>query len=147
MFLVQWVLWVGGGGRSSQSAWTKQGFLKDVLKALETATAMKRRKISCTYSAAIGQLLTCHFMVVTFVRKIPAPIRIKLALPPPPSKKPQNPPLLRGGILWTWGFSSRKNQKIPGAHKLARPSIPRIVGGKNYGNQDFSEFSGRCKIL
>ena len=63
------------------------------------------------------------------IGKIPTPIKIKLALPPPPPKKTQNPPL-KGGILWAWGFSSRKNPKMPGAHKIgAAISGPRITGG------------------
>ena len=45
------------------------------------------------------------------------------------SKKP-NPPIKRG-ILWAWEFSSRKNQKMPGAHKIgAAISGPRIAVGK-----------------
>ena len=41
------------------------------------------------------------------------------------------PPPLKGGILWAWGLSSRKNQKILGAHKIgAAMSGPRIAGGK-----------------
>ena len=51
------------------------------------------------------------------IGKIPTPIKIKLALLPPPSKKAQNPPL-KGGILWAWRFSFRKNPKMPGAHKI-----------------------------
>ena len=66
---------------------------------------------------------------LTLVGKIPTPIKIKLALPPPPSGKTKNPPL-KGGILWAWGFSSRKNPKMPGAHKIgAAISGPRITGG------------------
>ena len=46
------------------------------------------------------------------------------------SKKAQDPPPLKGGILWAWGFSSRKKQKMPGAHKIgAAISGPRITGG------------------
>ena len=63
------------------------------------------------------------------IGKIPTPIKIKLALPPL-LKKPRTPPPLKGGILWAWGFSSRKNQKMPGAHKIgAAISGPRITGG------------------
>ena len=33
------------------------------------------------------------------------------------------------------GFSSRKNQKMPGAHKIgAAISGPRIAGGKNFAD-------------
>ena len=67
------------------------------------------------------------------LRKIPTPIKIKLALPPHPSKRP-NPPPPKTRILWAWGFSSRKNQKMPGAHKIgAAISGPRIAGRKITG--------------
>ena len=69
--------------------------------------------------------LSCHRKS----KKIPTPIKAKLA-PPPPSKKPMTSPL-KPGILWAWGFSSRKNQKMPGAHKIGTAiSGPRITGGK-----------------
>ena len=50
---------------------------------------------------------------------------------PPLEKKTQNPPPpLKEGNLWAWGFSSRKNQKMPGAHKIcAAVSCPRTTGG------------------
>ena len=64
-----------------------------------------------------------------FVGKIPTPVKIKLALPPPPSKKAQNPPQ-KEEFYGQGGFSSRKNQKMPGAHKIgAAISGPRITGG------------------
>ena len=61
-------------------------------------------------------------------RKNPHAHKKKLALPP----FPENPnTALRCGILWAWGFSSRKNQKMRGAHKIgAAISGPRIAGGK-----------------
>ena len=56
---------------------------------------------------------------------------------PPPSKKTQNPPL-KGGISWAWGFSCRKNQKMPGAHiKLAQPFPAQNYGRKFYGHHVF----------
>ena len=43
----------------------------------------------------------------------------------------QNSPPLKRGILWAWGFCSRKSQKMPGAHKIgAAISGPRIAGRK-----------------
>ena len=70
-------------------------------------------------------LLVCSSPALIF-GKIPTPIKIKLALPPPPSKKTTTPPL-KGGILWAWGFSSRKNPKMPGAHKIgAAISAPEL---------------------
>ena len=53
-------------------------------------------------------------------------IKIGTSTPPPFQKNPRPPP-----PLWAWGFSSRKNTKMPGAHKIgAAVSGPRIVGGK-----------------
>ena len=61
------------------------------------------------------------------ISKIPAPIKIKSALPPPPS--PKYPPL-QGGILWTWLFL-QKERIFPGAHKTgAAISGPRIARTK-----------------
>ena len=49
---------------------------------------------------------------------------------PPFQKNHDPPPALKGGILWAWGFSSRKSPKMPGAHKIgAAISGPRIAGG------------------
>ena len=64
------------------------------------------------------------------IGKIPAPI--KYNWPFHPLQKAQtHPPPLKGGILWAWGFCSRKNQKIPGAHEIGTAiSGPRIAGGK-----------------
>ena len=74
---------------------------------------------------------------------------------PPLQKRPRTP--LKGGILWAWGFSSKRNQKIPGAHKIGVAiSGPRIAGGKitdmriflgivmlNF-SQDSSQFDTPC---
>ena len=63
------------------------------------------------------------------LQKIPAPIKIKLALPPPQNPK-CHPPLKRG-ILWAWMFFHRKKPKIAGAHKIGAPTFgPRIAGEK-----------------
>ena len=49
---------------------------------------------------------------------------------PPLVRNPNTPLPLKGGTLWAWGLSSRKNQKMPGAHKIgAAVSGPRIAGG------------------
>ena len=76
--------------------------------------------------------------VVSLVRqrplaeKIPAPIKIKSALPPPPQTQNTPPPPLNRGILWTWRFSCRKNAEILGAHRIgAAISGPRVVD-KNF---------------
>ena len=96
----------------------------------------------CIYSRAHGSeyssqlhsfLLLSNSATVTgnhpFHRKNPHAHKNKIGTSTPPSKKTQNPPL-KGGILWAWGFSGRKNQKIPGAHKIgAAISGPRIAGG------------------
>ena len=60
--------------------------------------------------------------------KIPKPMKVELALPPPPL--PKSPPPKTRNFMGM-GFSSRKNQKMPGAHKIcAAISSPRIAGGK-----------------
>ena len=62
-------------------------------------------------------------------RKNPHAHNNKIATSTPLLKRPRTPPL-KGGILWAWGLSSRKNQKMPGAHKIgAAISGPRITGG------------------
>ena len=48
----------------------------------------------------------------TTFRKSPHAHKNKIGTPTPPSKKAQTPPL-KGGILWAWGLSSRKNRKMP----------------------------------
>ena len=68
--------------------------------------------------------------ILTQIRKILAPIKIKSALPPPPPNSP--PPPLKRGILWTWRFSCRKNAFFLGVHKIGAPiSAPRIAD-KNF---------------
>ena len=61
--------------------------------------------------------ILCHFF-----RKIPAPIKIKLAPTfPGPPKKPKSPPPLKQWILWAWRFPWRKNQKSQAPIKLVQP--------------------------
>ena len=61
------------------------------------------------------------------LRKIPAPIKVKSALPPP-EKNQNTPPAPKRGISWTWRFSCRKNTEILGTHKIgAAISGPRIA--------------------
>ena len=67
------------------------------------------------------------------IRKIPAPIKIKSALP-----RPKNPKSPLNENLWAWRVSCRKNAKIPGAHKTgAAISGPRIAGKTLYGHEVF----------
>ena len=83
------------------------------------------------------------------IRKILAPIKIKLALPPP-KKKPKYPPLKRI-ILWTW-FFLQNGRFFPGVHKIgAAISGPRIVD-KNFTDTRIfrsliSRKSGRKKFI
>ena len=92
-------------------------------------------------------LLIAMAQVLHFLGNIPALIKIKLALPPPPSKKPQHPPL-KGGILRAWWFSSRKNQKMPGAHKIgAAISGPKNCRRKFCGHHAFSDFRKGTNFL
>ena len=79
-------------------------------------------------------------------RKNPHAHKNKIGTSTPPSKKTQNPPL-KGGILWAWGFSSRKNPKMPGAHKIgAAISGPRITGGNFMDTTLFLKKILVCKI-
>ena len=79
--------------------------------------------------------------------KIPTPVKIKLALPPPLLNKPTThnpPPKKTEKILWAWGFSCRKNQKILGAHKIgAAISGPRIAGRKITDMRIFLKLLGK----
>ena len=53
--------------------------------------------------------------------------KIGTSLPPPPKTENNLPP--EREFLWAWSFSCRRNQKIPGAHKIcAAISGPRIAG-------------------
>ena len=81
-------------------------------------------------------------------RKNPHAHKNKIGTSTPPSKKKtQNPPPSKGGILWAWGFSSRKNQKMPGAHKIgAAISGPRITGG-NFMDTTFFLNENDCRQL
>ena len=79
---------------------------------------------------------TSILTVLSKVRKILAPIKIKSALPPHPP--PQNPPLKRR-ILWTWVFL-QKERIFPGVHKIgAAISGPQTCGHQFYGHEDFSD--------
>ena len=70
-----------------------------------------------------------QFSFPTNIRKNPHAHKNKIGTSTPPLPKKPRPPL-KGGILWASGFSSRKNQKMPGAHKIgAATSGPRIAGG------------------
>ena len=72
--------------------------------------------------------------------KIPTPIKIKLALPPPPPSQKNEPPPLKRRMLWARGVSSRKNPKMPGAHKDWHSHFrPQNCGRKNYRHEAFSE--------
>ena len=72
-------------------------------------------------------------------RKNPHAHKIKLALLPPPSKKPRTPPL-KGGILWAWRFSpAERTQKCQAPIKLAQPFPAQNCGQKFYGHHAFSE--------
>ena len=78
------------------------------------------RKIMLHHTRLIG-VASAHF------RKIPAPIKMKSALPPPQTQNPPPPPPKRG-ILWTWRFSCRKKALFPGVHKIgAAISGPRMA--------------------
>ena len=78
----------------------------------------------------------------TLLRKIPAPIKIKSALPPPCPKtqNPKYPPPKTRNSMGMEVYSCRKNTKIPGAQKIGTTiSGPRIAGKEMYGHEAFSE--------
>ena len=88
-----------------------------------------RSSLLCVFwnanSQAILQPLT--------TQKILAPIKIKLAHPPPKKKTPKTRNFMDTEVL-----SCRKNQKIPGAHKFGGAiSGPRIAGEKFDGHEVF----------
>ena len=66
------------------------------------------------------------------LRRIPAPIKIKSTLPPPP--RPKIPPPLNRGILWTWKFSCRKNTEILGVHKIGT-----VISGPKIADKNFTD--------
>ena len=76
--------------------------------------------------SATKRLVYCFFLPL--LSENPHAHKNKIGTSTPLLKNPRTPP--KGGILWAWGFSSRKNQKMPGAHKIgAAISGPRITGG------------------
>ena len=82
------------------------------------------------------------------IRKIPAPIKIKSALPPPPKTQINPPPPKRRNLYcMDMGFLLQKERIFPGAHKIgAAISRPRIADKKFYGHEDFSE-NGKVNFL
>ena len=64
-----------------------------------------------------------HNWGIPSVRKMPAPIKIKLALPHPPSRKPQPPPPppLNEEFYGHGGFPAEIAEKMPATIKLAQP--------------------------
>ena len=80
--------------------------------------------------------------VARFDRKIPTPIKIKLALPPPPfPKKPNSPPPLKQEFS---GHGVVQQKEPKNARRLLtwRSHIrPQNCGRKNYGHADFSDLS------
>ena len=58
---------------------------------------------------------------VPIIAKIPGAHKNNIGTSTPPFQKSPNPPPLKGGILWAWGFSSRNNQKCQAPIKLAQP--------------------------
>ena len=71
---------------------------------------------------------------------------MKLALPTPLLKTPRTPPPPKGGILRARGFSSRKNQKMPGAHKIGAAISGPYCCPKHVFPFEWAPFS-KCLIL
>ena len=101
-------------------------------------TPIFEKKRSHQFRESLWELL--RELWFSYFRKIPAPIKIKSALPPPPNPK-YPPPKTRNVFLdmeVDMEFSCRKKGKIPGAHKIgAATSGPRIADKKFYGREDF----------
>ena len=92
----------------------------------ETPTATASKK-----SIAIHLHLYCN------TQKNPRTHKNKTGTSTPPLlKKPRTSPL-KGGILWARGFSSRKNQKMPGAHNWRSRFRPQNCRRKFYGHHAF----------
>ena len=72
------------------------------------------------------------------IRKIPAPIKIKSALPPPQKEKTSPPPLPKTRNFMGMEVFLQKERKIPGAHKIgAATSGRRIAGNKKIWTRGF----------
>ena len=99
-----------------------QGFIQGA-PARETRPSRMRGISAPLHQADAGK-------EVTF-RKIPVPIKMKSALPPPP-KKPKIPPPPKRGILWTWRFSCRKNAFFQAPIKLAQPFPAPELRAENF---------------
>ena len=79
---------------------------------IEPQTRKKKRRVSTV--VGVYFFLPCDYVLVqTNLRKILAPIKIKIGTPPPP--KPKIPPPPKRGILWTWVFPAER------AHFSRRP--------------------------
>ena len=91
---------------------------------------------------AMTKMVVKGWMTWAILGKNPHTHKYKMGTPTAPSKKLQPPPPpLKRGILWAWGFSIRKKQKIPGAQKIgAAISGPRIAGGKTTDMRLFLNF-------
>ena len=70
------------------------------------------------------------------VRKMLAPIKVKSALPPPPT---QNPPPLQNNEFYGHEFFLQKERFFPGVHKIGAPISGRAqnCGHEFYGHEDF----------
>ena len=82
-------------------------------KTAETFT--ENRRILWNFDRGILQKPICPMY-----RKNPHAHKHKIGISTPPSKKKTNHPPKRG-ILWAWGFTSRKNQKCQAPIKSAQP--------------------------
>ena len=76
------------------------------------------------------------------IRKIPAHIKIKSALPPPLPKKTPNHPPPKTRNFTDMGVFLQKEAIFPGAHKIGTASSgPRTAGKHLYGHEDLSDKS------
>ena len=102
-------------------------------KRQEAPSASSKPSRSCTAPFWVGRndadqthpnsprFVASHRGNTSNVRKNPHAHKNKIGTSTPPFQKQTQkppPPPLKGGILWAWGFSCRKNQKMPDAHKI-----------------------------
>ena len=93
--------------------------------------------------AAAQEKVEFYSLAQNYYLKIPAPIKIKSALPPPPPpKRPKIPPLKRG-ILWKkWFFPAERTHFFEASIKLARPfpapeSRTRILWTRGFCTENY----------
>ena len=100
--------------------WTYSNRAVQIRVGLELAEASTDRGPNPQASLSPFLRSPGFFIISVFSQKSPCAHKNKIGTPPSP-RKPKVPPRLKRGILWTWRFSCRTKEKIPGAHKIGAP--------------------------